>query len=93
MTEIIPKFRHLSDVLQFMGFEGSMSLSQFASLGEGDFSSAGPASRFVVLRGMLVGEGDLNSDSWLSEVWTTILGALTRRKLGKIGWTRRVKTI
>jgi hypothetical protein len=67
-----------------MGFDGSVSLSQFASLGEGAFSSAGPASRFVVLRDMLVGERDLNSDSWPSEVgepsWKTLLeGSLADR--------------
>ena len=76
-----------------MGFEGSVPLSQFASLGEGTFTSAGLASRCVVSRGMLVGEGDLNADSWLSEVWRAILEVLTGRKLGKIGWTLRAKTV
>jgi hypothetical protein len=37
----------------------------------------------VVSRGMLVGERDLNSDSWPSEVWRAILEDLTGRKLGR----------
>jgi len=70
IAEMTPRFRHFTEVVQFIGFWRSYTSSQFTSLGDGSFSSERPSSSFESSRqGACRDEGfkSLDIDAFTSE--------------------------